>query len=163
MWSFSIVILFSLWTDLGLLKKTSKVGVKKALMGVGRCELVPHCCFPPCFRRDSPQYGGTVEVQTFTGGVVSAHTGEDSNTASYTDANGEMFKIVIVVQHSTGSMDRDLNHSLPPPGRVAHSLVLTSDCLSLFSSSYFFTVSPCASYLVCLPSDFLTYKRNTRM
>ncbi|KAB1263802.1 Helicase SRCAP [Camelus dromedarius] len=25
--------------------------------------------------RDSPQYGGTVEVQTFTGGVVSAHTG----------------------------------------------------------------------------------------
>ncbi|EQB77959.1 helicase SRCAP [Camelus ferus] len=26
-------------------------------------------------RRDSPQYGGTVEVQTFTGGVVSAHTG----------------------------------------------------------------------------------------
>lgn len=51
-------------------------------MGVGRCELVPHCCFPPCFRPDSPQYGGTVEVQTFTGGVVSAHTGEGSNTTS---------------------------------------------------------------------------------
>ncbi|XP_076997305.1 helicase SRCAP isoform X1 [Tamandua tetradactyla] len=28
-----------------------------------------------CFRRNSPQYGSTVEVQTFTGGVVSAHTG----------------------------------------------------------------------------------------
>ncbi|XP_016074673.1 PREDICTED: helicase SRCAP isoform X3 [Miniopterus natalensis] len=28
-----------------------------------------------CFSCDSPQYGGTVEVQTFTGGVVSAHTG----------------------------------------------------------------------------------------
>ena len=47
-----------------------------------------------------------MEVQTFTGSVVSAHTGEGSNIASNTDANGEIFKIMIVVQHSTGSMDR---------------------------------------------------------
>lgn len=32
-----------------------------------------------CFSCDSPQYGGTVEVQTFTGGVVSAHTGKYSD------------------------------------------------------------------------------------
>lgn len=43
--------------------------------------------FPVCFRRDFPQYGGTVEVQTFTGGVVSAHTGEGSYTIFCVDAN----------------------------------------------------------------------------
>lgn len=43
---------------------------------------------PFCFRPDSSQYGGTVEVQTFTGGVVSAHTGEGSDTVLCTDANG---------------------------------------------------------------------------
>lgn len=41
-----------------------------------------------CFRRDSPQYGGTVEVQTFTGSVVSAHTGEDADTVLCIGANG---------------------------------------------------------------------------
>lgn len=45
-------------------------------------------CPSVCFRRDFPQYGGTVEVQTFTGGVVSAHTGEGSDTVLCTDANG---------------------------------------------------------------------------
>lgn len=59
-------------------------------MDVGKCGLIPHFCFLPsdCFSGDFPQYGGTVEVQTFTGGVVSAHEGEGSDTILCTDANG---------------------------------------------------------------------------
>lgn len=38
-----------------------------------------------CCRPDSPQYGGTVEVQTSTGAVVSAHKGEGSDTILCTD------------------------------------------------------------------------------